>query len=150
MEVITLTKLGTFFIISIIGSKLLIKLPKYMVDFFSLINQAKCPLEIYKQMLPSYFTLISPKCSKITSLSIWSIFQYFCSQKFSKHSINSFTYIINPNTPLWSHMGFFINHPFRQNLHNIHLQPTNTSNLHIPSNLIQINTFDSKIRLTHA
>ena len=56
--------------------------------------------------------------------------------------INSFTYIINLNTPFQSDMGFPIFHPFWQNSHNIHFQPINITNIHNPPNLSQKNIFD--------
>jgi len=49
MEAMELTKFGTtFFVISIIDLKLIIKLPKYMFVFFSLINGAKSPLIVHE------------------------------------------------------------------------------------------------------
>ena len=66
MKVAKHTKLFAFFIISIIYLKLLIKLPKRIFFFFSLINRAKSPFKIQEHLLPPYVTLFWPKYSKIT------------------------------------------------------------------------------------
>ena len=52
MNAIKLPKLGTFFVISISDSKLIIKLPKCMLFFFSLINRAENSNKIHEYSFP--------------------------------------------------------------------------------------------------
>ena len=55
-----LTKLGTLFVVLIIDSKLLNKLPKCMLVFFSLFYWAKCPTKIHEHVFFPYITLFLP------------------------------------------------------------------------------------------
>ena len=52
MNAIKLPKHGTFFAISISDSKLIIKLPKCMLFFFSLINRAENSNKIHEYSFP--------------------------------------------------------------------------------------------------
>jgi len=150
MKAIKLTKHDTFFTILRMDLKLITKLPKCMLGFFYLINRAKGPF----QVIDNYFPLIFPYFGY--NLYKSPIDQSYTFSKFFFHiitqiaPINSFTYLIHPNNIFRSHMKFFIEHPFRQNLHNIYLQAANTSKIHILSNSIQIIIIDSKTNHTHA
>ena len=52
MKAIKLPKLGTFFVISISDSKLIAKLPKCMLFFFSLMNQDEKSNKIHEYLFP--------------------------------------------------------------------------------------------------
>ena len=54
MKAIKLPKLGTFFVIFINDSKLIIKLLKCMYLLFSLINRAENPNKIHEYLFHSY------------------------------------------------------------------------------------------------
>jgi len=55
MKAIKLPKLGTFFVISISDSKLIIKLPKCKFLYFSIINQAENPNKIREYLFHNCF-----------------------------------------------------------------------------------------------
>ena len=132
MEAIKLTKLGTFLVISIIDSKLISKLPKCMLVFFSLLNQAKYSFKVHEH----FFPLITPDFGhniRNSPMIIIKIF-YISFHKITQNApMSSLTHIFKPNNPFCSHMEIFIIHPLWQKLHIIHLQATNTSNIHILS-----------------
>jgi len=137
--------------IKTIDSKLLIKLSKCILFFFSNVSRAKRPINIHGHLFPLYNILIwQKKTQMLPDDQSYTFFNIFLLTITQNAPLNSLINIINPNTPLWSYIGFFIIYSFLQNLHNIHLQATNVSNIYIPSKLNQINIFDFKIRPTHA
>ena len=151
MEAMELTKFGTtFFVISIIDLKLIIKLPKYMFVFFSLNNWVKCFFKIHEHLFPPYTTLFWPKHTNSTHDQTYTFFNICLHITTQNDVVNSFTYIYNPNNLFWSHMGFPIIHTFGQNSHNIHFQATNLTNIHNPPNLSQIIIFNWKINISLA
>jgi len=124
-------------------------LPKLCFFFFSLEIKLKDSLKT----INLYFTSCAPYVGQNTLIWLhgrtYTFFNIFLCIIHSKR-LHKLTYKINPNNPLWSHTGVFIIHPFWQNSHDIHFETTNITDIHNPSNLSQMNIFDSKLHLTYA
>jgi len=112
MEVMKLAKLSTFSVISIIDSKLIIKLPKCMLVFSSLISRAKSP---FKVLIPPYFGQNPKKSPHDQTYIFFNISLHIISQN---ALIISLTYTFNPNKPFWLHIRISIIQLFRKNSRN--------------------------------
>ena len=110
--------------------------------------ETKCPIKIHEHGFPFILPYSGQNTHNLLHVQSCMFFNLSLHTISQNDLINSFSCIINPNTPLWSHMRFSIFHPFWQNSHNIHLQATNISNIHTPPIISQIYTFGSKVDIT--
>jgi len=65
MKAIKLNKLDTFFVKSIIDSKLVIKLPKYKLVFLLSLLKQNAPLQSVNIGFPLEWPYFGPKCTKL-------------------------------------------------------------------------------------